>query len=95
MPHSESNRLRSMKVLGFFGNLHPETTVDVFVTQPFAFDAEYEAALRGYVMPGTPAGFVSIPTLLEMKKQAGWPNDLDDIKHLRMILEEQEKTSRE
>ena len=77
-----------MQVLNFFSDRHKATSVDVFVTEPFDFDTEYGNALRDELAPGLPVGFVSIPTLITMKEAAGRPRDLDDIQHLRWILNE-------
>ncbi|WP_147653256.1 hypothetical protein [Vulcaniibacterium gelatinicum] len=78
---------KGMRVLNFFSNFHPETSVDVFVYEPFDFRQEYEASMQGEIAPGLPARFVSIPTLIRMKEVAGRPRDLDDIQHLRWMLE--------
>lgn len=79
---------KGMQVLNFFSDRHKSTSVDVFVTEPFDFDREYEIALRGDLKPGLTVRFVSIPTLIKMKEAAGRPRDIDDIQHLRLILEE-------
>ena len=79
---------KGMQVLNFFSDQHKATSVDVFVTEPFDFDTEYGNALRDELAPGLPVGFVSIPTLIRMKEAAGRPRDLDDIQHLRWILNE-------
>jgi len=66
-------------------------TVDVFVTEPFDFDSEYAAAMQGELAPGLTVRFVSISTLIAMKRLANRPRDLDDIEHLRMIMEEKRR----
>jgi hypothetical protein len=38
-------RDKGMQVLQFWSDAHRETSVDVFVTEPFNFDAEYASAL--------------------------------------------------
>ena len=81
-------RDKGMKVLNFYSDLHRFTAVDMFVTEPFDFDAEYRNALQGEITPGLLVRFVSIPTLIAMKLQAGRPIDLDDVQHLRWILDE-------
>ncbi len=86
---------KGMKVLNFYSNQHPLTSVDVFVTEPFDFDGEYESALTGEVAPGKSVHFVSIPTLIAMKIEAGRPRDLDDIQHLRWIMEETLKNDKD
>lgn len=79
---------KGMQVLSFFSDSHPETSVDVFVQEPFDFAEEYEAALRAELIPGLSVRFVSIPTLIRMKEAAGRPRDVDDVQHLRWMLED-------
>jgi len=79
---------KGMKVLNFYSDLHRETTIDVFVYAPFEFETEYAAALKGELLPNVETRFVSISTLIRMKESANRPRDLDDIQHLRWILEE-------
>jgi hypothetical protein len=78
---------KGMRVLNFFSDAFPGTSVDVFVHEPFDFVREYEVALRGELLPGIVARFVSIPTLIRMKRVAGRPRDLDDIQHLEWLQE--------
>lgn len=79
---------KGMQVLNFFSDQHRETMLDVFVYEPFEFDAEYSNAMLGELYPGLSARFVSILTLIRMKERANRPRDLDDIQHLRWILED-------
>ncbi|EIT71379.1 MULTISPECIES: nucleotidyl transferase AbiEii/AbiGii toxin family protein [Hydrocarboniphaga] len=81
---------KGMRVLNFFSGEHPETSVDVFVYEPFDFEVEFETAMRGELLPGLPVRFVCIPTLIAMKRQAGRARDLDDIQHLQWILDEEQ-----
>jgi hypothetical protein len=80
---------KGMKVLNFFSDQYLETTVDIFVYEPFEFDTEYAAAMQGELWPSLSTRFVSIPALIRMKEAANRPRDLDDIQHLRWILEDQ------
>ncbi|HXF54788.1 MAG TPA: hypothetical protein VNK52_11755 [Hyphomicrobiaceae bacterium] len=64
-------REKGMQVLNFFSDRRPETSVDLFVHEPFDFAAEYRAALTAELRPGLPVRFVSIPTLIRMKEAAG------------------------
>ncbi len=80
-------RDKGMVVLNFFSNAHKETAIDVFVTEPFAFDIEYHRAVQGLLAPGLNVRFVAIPTLIEMKRIANRPRDRDDIEHLQIILD--------
>ena len=79
---------RSMQVLSLQSNQFPETTIDIFVAEPFNFDKEYESATRAELSPDTIINIVNIPALIEMKKKAGRARDLDDIRHLQIISEE-------
>ena len=79
---------KGMRVLNLFSDQHRETSVDIFVYEPFEFDIEYAAAMEGELLPGLHARFVSIPALINMKEAAGRPRDVDDIQHLRWILED-------
>lgn len=81
-------REKGMRVLQFWSDRHRETPVDVFVTEPFAFDDEYRNALVKPLYGKTPVRFVSIPTLIRMKEAADRPQDRIDIEHLRMRLDD-------
>jgi hypothetical protein len=75
-----------MMVLNFWCEDHRDTPVDVFVTEPFDFDAEYGRAL---VKPLGPVAvrFVSIPSLIRMKETAGRPQDRIDVEYLRKLAD--------
>lgn len=75
-------RDKGMIVLKLWGDEHRRTPVDVFVYEPFPFDREYKEAVRVELAPGLHAPIVSLPTLLQMKLEAGRPQDLEDIKEL-------------
>jgi hypothetical protein len=81
-------RDKGMQVLNFFSDQHRETGVDVFVTEPFDFQRESMDALQGELSAGVNVRFVSLPTLIVMKKAANRPRDIDDVQHLRWIQEE-------
>ena len=79
---------KGMRVLQFWSDQHLETPIDLFVSEPFPFEEEYQ---RGLVKPlhgAVPVRFVSIPTLIRMKEIANRPQDRIDIEHLRMRLED-------
>lgn len=77
-------RDKGMTVLSFWSESHRDTPVDVFVTEPFDFQAEYARALIKPFGSGS-VRFVSIPTLLQMKELAGRPQDRIDIEYLKKI----------
>lgn len=76
---------KGMLVLKFWSDRHRETPIDVFVYEPFDFDAEYARAMTGSGADDPPARFVSIPALIAMKEAAARPVDLLDIEKLRQI----------
>ena len=87
-------REKGMQVLQFWSDQHRETPVDVFVAEPFDFDAEFAAALVKPLFGTLPVRFVSIPTLIRMKEAAGRPQDIIDIGYLRMRQAQDESDGR-
>ena len=86
----EWNEERNVEVFSLTSDVHRETTIDLFVRDPFAFDEEYAEAMVGEVAPGLDVSFVRLPTLIAMKQKTGRARDEDDAEHLRWILEELE-----
>ncbi|MGH7544175.1 MAG: nucleotidyl transferase AbiEii/AbiGii toxin family protein [Gemmatimonadota bacterium] len=81
---------KGMAVLNFHSDGHRETPVDVFVTEPFDFDEEHRLALVVELAPGVPVRILRLAALLELKRQAGRPQDLADIAELRLLHGESE-----
>ncbi len=79
---------KHMQVFALISDTHPDTTVDVFVTEPFDFEAEHAAAEVHEVATDLRARVVRPETLIAMKRAAGRGRDLDDIEHLEQILVE-------
>jgi hypothetical protein len=75
---------KGMLVLNLFSDEHIETPVDVFVRHPFDFEREFADSLVETLAPDTPVHFVSLPTLLRLKAEAGRPHDLIDIEQLSL-----------
>jgi len=84
-------RDKHMQVLQFWSDRHRETSIDIFVREPFPFDDEYRKALIKPLYGTIEVRFVSIPTLITMKELAGREQDRIDIEHLRMMLEDDAK----
>lgn len=76
-------RDKGMQVLQFWSDQHPETPIDVFVTEPFPFDEEYGRALVKPLYGTIEVRFVSVQTLIQMKEAAGREQDRIDVEHLR------------
>lgn len=77
------------KVLSLQSNQYQDTTIDIFVTEPFDFKLEYDSSLSMEILPDLLVRVVNLQTLIKMKTQAGRNRDLDDIEHLNMIIDEQ------
>jgi hypothetical protein len=75
-------RDKGMQVLQFWSDAHRETSVDVFVTEPFSFDEEYAQALITPLHEKLSIRFVSLSTLIRMKQEADRPQDRADIEQL-------------
>ena len=83
-------REKGMQVLGLWSDRHRETPIDVFVTEPFDFETEFSQAYWGELSPGLMVPFVRLETLIRMKDETGRPGDVEDVQHLRWILEDRE-----
>jgi len=79
---------KNMQVLSLQSPHHPETTIDIFVSEPFDFNLAYDSSNCAILTPDIHFNIVNIPTLIKMKQQAGRAKDLDDIDHLTLILED-------
>ncbi|HPF26070.1 MAG: hypothetical protein R3F58_00165 [Steroidobacteraceae bacterium] len=80
-------RDKGMQVLQFWSDDHRETPIDVFVTEPFDFEREYARALQKPLDDSIIVRFVAADTLIAMKSVAGRAQDLIDIEHLRMVVQ--------
>ena len=78
---------KGMTVFSFWDPDDSTRSVDLFVEEPVAFD---ELWSRSVSMPlaSTVARVASIPDLIELKRRAGRPEDLTDIRALEDMLEE-------
>lgn len=81
-------RDKGMEVLQLWSDRHRETSIDIFVHEPFPFDEEYAKALIKPLYETIEVRFVSIPTLIKMKERAAREQDRIDIEHLRMRMED-------
>ena len=81
-------REKGMTVLNLYSQAHATTTVDIFVQEPFEFDETYEKSVEADV-EGVRFRYVDLETLIRMKKKAARPVDLEDIRHLRMIADDE------
>ena len=76
---------KRMLVLKFWSDRHKETRLDVFASEPFPFEEEFQRAAPREVAPGLFAPVVGLETLLEMKRVANRLKDLADIDELNLL----------
>jgi len=81
-------RDKGMQVLQLWSDEHRETPIDIFVTEPFPFNDEYQNAFIKSLYGSIEVRFVTIETLIKMKQQANREQDRIDIEHLRLIMEQ-------
>ena len=72
-----------MQVLQLWSDRHRETSIDIFVHEPFPFEDEYAKALIKPLYGAIDVRFVSIHALISMKEAAGREQNRIDIEHLR------------
>lgn len=82
-------REKGLTVFSAHSPQHPATEVDLFVELPFDFERAYAVARTLEVAPGRPATFVGVADLIEMKRRAGRPQDLQDVQNLKSLGESQ------
>jgi hypothetical protein len=75
-------RDKDMMVFSLFSPDHPATEIDLFVDPPIDFERAWTAAARMEVAPGVEAIVLGRADLIEMKRRAGRPVDIEDARHL-------------
>ena len=75
---------KNMLVFSFFDSDNPLMVLDVFVREPFPFEDMLNRAVYMDIGELT-VPVCAINDLIEMKKKAGRPKDLEDIKYLQSI----------
>jgi len=76
---------KGLTVFSLFSPDHPATEIDLFAEPPLVFADAYSKAVQMEVSPGITATFCSLDDLIDMKKKAGRPLDLEDIVQLRKL----------
>jgi hypothetical protein len=61
------------------------TELDLFISLPFNFDEAWGERLESEIDGGVVASFVDLRRLMDMKRKAGRPKDLEDIRVLREL----------
>jgi hypothetical protein len=78
---------KGMTVLSLASPTIPTTEVDLFAAEPFPFDAAYGRALRADLRDVV-VTVASLPDLIALKRSAGRPQDLEDVRILEAIERE-------
>jgi hypothetical protein len=78
-------REKGLKVFSLFSSGHAATEVDLFVETPFDFEQAYARAQKFEVGPGLEGTFVGLADLIEMKRRAARPHDLQDAEGLESL----------
>lgn len=76
---------KQMKVLKLFSDVHRETPIDVFVSDPLGFDGAATRVLWYPLGDGIPLPVCSYADLVTLKLQASRPKDLFDLENLQRI----------
>lgn len=75
---------KGMQVFTMVDRTNPRLVVDLFVRRPVDFEALWNRA-ETIELEGVPVRVAAIDDLVAMKRSAGRPQDLDDIRHLEWI----------
>lgn len=59
--------------------------MDLFLEEPFDFDAAWRRAYRAEIAPGLRVPFLGLDDLIGMKETSGRPQDLLDVENLRRL----------
>jgi hypothetical protein len=76
---------KGLVVFSLSSPMHPMTEIDLFVEPPLDFDAAYSRSVRQEVASGVLASFVGFDDLVNLKREAGRPHDLEDIDKLTAL----------
>jgi hypothetical protein len=76
---------KQMKVLKLFSDAHRETAIDVFVSEPIAFDEAFARVHRYPLTDNIEVPVCSYEDLVELKTQASRPKDLIDLDQLKKL----------
>lgn len=82
-------RDKGLMVFSLWSSAHPGLEVDLFVEEPFDFDQVYSRALR-VPLERVEITLIALDDLLDLKRRAGRPLDLQDVAALESIRTEAE-----
>lgn len=76
---------KGLTVFQMWSEQHPQTPIDLFVSDPFDFELEYRRALHKPLFGEVDVRFVARDTLIAMKRTAARPQDLADVAELEAM----------
>ncbi len=79
-------REKGLQVFSLWSPVHPTLEIDLFVSEPFDFDAVYSRALR-VPLEKTEVIVLALEDLIALKKRVGRPRDQEDIAALESLRE--------
>jgi hypothetical protein len=79
-------REKGLEVFSLWSPAHPTLEIDIFVSEPFDFDAVYSRALR-VPLEKTEAFVIALEDLIALKRQVGRPRDQEDVAALESLRE--------
>jgi len=77
-------REKGLTVFSLWSPTHPTLEVDIFVAEPFDFDAVYARALQ-VPLQTTEATLIALADLILMKRELGRPRDQEDVAALEAL----------
>ena len=81
-------REKNLQVFSFWSNENPGLEVDLFVREPFDFDAVF-ASTEETRLETTEVRVVPRKLLMEMKRRTGRPRDLEDVEALEALSDKE------
>lgn len=76
---------KSMLVLKLWSDIHRRTPIDVFIQEPFDFEAEWNQVVWKVFDTSEKLPVLAYESLIAMKNEAGRDKDLMDIRSLRKL----------
>jgi predicted nucleotidyltransferase len=84
-------REKGLAVFTLWSPVHPTLEIDLFVSEPFDFDAVYARALC-VPLEKTEATVIALEDLIALKQRVGRPRDLEDIAALESLTDKLEES---
>ena len=75
---------KNLQVFSFWSDRNPRLEVDLFVREPFDFDTVYESS-EDVQLDKTSVRVLPREVLIDMKRRAGRPRDLEDVEALEAL----------